>query len=388
MLSLPKSRHMSPATASLSNSLAKLAQHSFAVEGLAFSFELTTPTPTHNGQVQCFKIEVNGASALIRIDKRLAGYLSELWLSNWEAGTKLPDFIKSMVCMGKFADFLEKSIGEIRITREKCSFQKAAQNLWIELYSDGKKFAIALRPDVAFSALINTAVPDLAVPGRMPVYLPWFVKLGTSRLPAAVLKLARAGDMLRVQKHRLGASAAHLHMQGIGTFDGQIAQTSFHLANLYRGGSMNGPETDDDFMLEDDEGLWPEGRDNDVERVDTTDFSDNADDCGDLAGGAGVPLDEISRPEGKDKASDESPVDPYLTGDLLGVVPVTVEFVLASSRMGLSEVAQLRPGSVVELNCGLSDRVNVRVNGITMGAGYLYQIGDQVGLRLESWRGG
>ena len=72
--------------------------------------------------------------------------------------------------------------------------------------------------------------------------------------------------------------------------------------------------------------------------------------------------------------------------NLVDRLSVNIDFVLASQRVSLSDLAAWGPGRVVDLGLDLTGPVHVQLNGMHAGHGHLVQIGDRVGIRIERWR--
>jgi flagellar motor switch/type III secretory pathway protein FliN len=54
--------------------------------------------------------------------------------------------------------------------------------------------------------------------------------------------------------------------------------------------------------------------------------------------------------------------------------------------MPLSEVANLRAGSFIELGLDLAEPVILKLNDAVFGTGQLVRIGDQIGVQIERWK--
>ena len=76
-------------------------------------------------------------------------------------------------------------------------------------------------------------------------------------------------------------------------------------------------------------------------------------------------------------------------GDLrkpnLATLPVRVHIVLSQLEMTLAELNQLRPGSIIELDCEKSESVQLAVNGKITGEGELVEIEGRIGVRILNW---
>ncbi|HWD24090.1 MAG TPA: flagellar motor switch protein FliN [Acidimicrobiales bacterium] len=69
--------------------------------------------------------------------------------------------------------------------------------------------------------------------------------------------------------------------------------------------------------------------------------------------------------------------------DILADVPLEIEVTLGTSRMTIRDVRQLGIGSVVELDRGHTDPVDITVNGKFFGKGELVVVDDQnFGVRI------
>lgn len=67
-------------------------------------------------------------------------------------------------------------------------------------------------------------------------------------------------------------------------------------------------------------------------------------------------------------------------------LPMHLEVLLRRKTMPLSEVANLRAGSFIELGIDLAEPVILKLNDAVFGTGQLVQIGDQIGVQIERWK--
>jgi flagellar motor switch protein FliN/FliY len=73
-----------------------------------------------------------------------------------------------------------------------------------------------------------------------------------------------------------------------------------------------------------------------------------------------------------------------LLNTLIDHVDVTVETYVGSSRLSIAELNALKTGSVLPLDAGLNDMVEVRVNGVVIAYGELVAVGDKFGVRITA----
>ena len=89
-----------------------------------------------------------------------------------------------------------------------------------------------------------------------------------------------------------------------------------------------------------------------------------------------------------DEAYSEDQTERFLNPvDALDIA-IPLEFVLTELQLPFSEIAALRNGSVIGLDKTLTDPVEIRANGYPLGSGYLYRVGDQIGVKISNWRAG
>ena len=67
---------------------------------------------------------------------------------------------------------------------------------------------------------------------------------------------------------------------------------------------------------------------------------------------------------------------------LVNHVDVKLEAILGEARMTISDLLSLKPDSVVPLEAGLGQRVELRLNGVPVATGELVAAGDRFGVRL------
>ncbi|HEX9933334.1 MAG TPA: FliM/FliN family flagellar motor switch protein [Allosphingosinicella sp.] len=67
---------------------------------------------------------------------------------------------------------------------------------------------------------------------------------------------------------------------------------------------------------------------------------------------------------------------------LIDAVEVTLEAFLGEARMTVAELAALKRESVIPLDAGLNQSVELRLNGVAVATGELVAVGDSFGVRL------
>ncbi|KWD82846.1 type III secretion system cytoplasmic ring protein SctQ [Burkholderia ubonensis] len=186
------------------------------------------------------------------------------------------------------------------------------------------------------------------------VRLPGRVRLGSRRLPLAVLRSLRPGDvLLDLAPAALGAArAGPLH-----AWWGARRATQWHATVLIEGTTMTMIETPD-----------------------TADDLDEPIVAGDLP--AGSPADSPADPP-DDDAPDVAP-EPADLGDV--DLPVHVE--IDTLSLSIAELAALRPGYVLELPLAARDvPVRLVAYGQAIGGGRLVAVGAHLGVRIDRMAG-
>lgn len=69
-------------------------------------------------------------------------------------------------------------------------------------------------------------------------------------------------------------------------------------------------------------------------------------------------------------------------GDLLRSVKVTLEAHLGRAEMTVDELMALKSGSVVSLESGLADHLDLYLNGTLVARGVVVAVGDKFGVRI------
>jgi flagellar motor switch protein FliN len=92
------------------------------------------------------------------------------------------------------------------------------------------------------------------------------------------------------------------------------------------------------------------------------------------------PLTSGSGPEGRSVGS-ASPLQSQ-TPDFLLDVRLTVSVEVGRAQMPVRQVMELGPGSIVELQRGASEPVDVFANGRCIGRGEIVVVGEQFGVRI------
>ncbi|MFA8393974.1 type III secretion system cytoplasmic ring protein SctQ [Burkholderia ubonensis] len=207
--------------------------------------------------------------------------------------------------------------------------------------------------DALAARLRGERLPDAA--GLLArVRLPGRVRLGSRRLPLAVLRSLRPGDvLLDLAPAALGAArAGPLH-----AWWGARRATQWHATVLIEGTTMTMIETPD-----------------------TADDLDEPIVAGDLP--AGSPADSPADPP-DDDALDVAP-EPADLGDV--DLPVHVE--IDTLSLSIAELAALRPGYVLELPLAARDvPVRLVAYGQAIGGGRLVAVGAHLGVRIDRMAG-
>ncbi|KVG30430.1 type III secretion system cytoplasmic ring protein SctQ [Burkholderia ubonensis] len=207
--------------------------------------------------------------------------------------------------------------------------------------------------DALAARLRGERLPDAA--GQLArVRLPGRVRLGSRRLPLAVLRSLRPGDvLLDLAPAALGvAPAGPLH-----AWWGARRATQWHATVLIEGTTMTMIETPD-----------------------TADDLDEPIVAGDLP--AGSPADSPADPP-DDDAPGAAP-EPADLGDV--DLPVHVE--IDTLSLSIAELAALRPGYVLELPLAARDvPVRLVAYGQAIGGGRLVAVGAHLGVRIDRMAG-
>ncbi|OJA38555.1 type III secretion system cytoplasmic ring protein SctQ [Burkholderia ubonensis] len=207
--------------------------------------------------------------------------------------------------------------------------------------------------DALAARLRGERLPDAA--GQLArMRLPGRVRLGSRRLPLAVLRSLRPGDvLLDLAPAALGAArAGPLH-----AWWGARRATQWHATVLIEGTTMTMIETPD-----------------------TADDLDEPIVAGDLP--AGSPADSSADPP-DDDAPGAAP-EPADLGDV--DLPVHVE--IDTLSLSIAELAALRPGYVLELPLAARDvPVRLVAYGQAIGGGRLVAVGAHLGVRIDRMAG-
>ncbi|OJA26250.1 type III secretion system cytoplasmic ring protein SctQ [Burkholderia ubonensis] len=207
--------------------------------------------------------------------------------------------------------------------------------------------------DALAARLRGERLPDAA--GQLArVRLPGRVRLGSRRLPLAVLRSLRPGDvLLDLAPAALGAArAGPLH-----AWWGARRATQWHATVLIEGTTMTMIETPD-----------------------TADDLDEPIVAGDLP--AGSPADSPADPP-----DDDAPGAAPELADL-GDVDLPVHVEIDTLSLSIAELAALRPGYVLELPLAARDvPVRLVAYGQAIGGGRLVAVGAHLGVRIDRMAG-
>ncbi|KVV37429.1 type III secretion protein [Burkholderia ubonensis] len=207
--------------------------------------------------------------------------------------------------------------------------------------------------DALAARLRGERLPDAA--GQLArVRLPGRVRLGSRRLPLAVLRSLRPGDvLLDLAPAALGAArAGPLH-----AWWGARRATQWHATVLIEGTTMTMIET-----------------------------PDTADDLDEPIVAGGLPADSPtdSRADPPDDDAPGAAPEPADLGDV--DLPVHVE--IDTLSLSIAELAALRPGYVLELPLAARDvPVRLVAYGQAIGGGRLVAVGAHVGVRIDRMAG-
>jgi len=83
-----------------------------------------------------------------------------------------------------------------------------------------------------------------------------------------------------------------------------------------------------------------------------------------------------------DDASAETHAEPDMSLDVILDVPVTLSLEVGRTRMPIRNLLQLNQGSVVELERGAGEPLDVFVNGTLIAHGEVVVVNDRFGVRL------
>ncbi len=93
--------------------------------------------------------------------------------------------------------------------------------------------------------------------------------------------------------------------------------------------------------------------------------------------------EELSK-EPAQEQTQEKPPSPKISEELQRLldIPLNIEVVIGSTVIPLGNLIQLGPGSVVELDRGIEDPVDIFVNGKLIAKGEMVIVGDKFGVRI------
>lgn len=111
----------------------------------------------------------------------------------------------------------------------------------------------------------------------------------------------------------------------------------------------------------------------------------------DLAAQWASMLENQQNPESKDlgkteeKESKESgsiPDDIAKKLELILDIPVTISFEVGSRKLQIEDIVKLSPSSIVELNKNIDQPIDIKVNGVLVAKGELYQVEDKFAVKI------
>lgn len=91
----------------------------------------------------------------------------------------------------------------------------------------------------------------------------------------------------------------------------------------------------------------------------------------------------ITEPSTKTGQAVAQPVKPVaINPQLLHAMQVTIEAHLGCSEMSVEELMALKSGSVVTLDTGLSEQLDLYLNGTLVARGTIVAVGEKFGIRI------
>lgn len=76
------------------------------------------------------------------------------------------------------------------------------------------------------------------------------------------------------------------------------------------------------------------------------------------------------------------PVDISKRLELILDIPVTVSFEIGSRKLQIEDIVKLSPSSIVELNKNIDQPIDIKVNGVLVAKGELYQVEDKFAVKI------
>lgn len=76
------------------------------------------------------------------------------------------------------------------------------------------------------------------------------------------------------------------------------------------------------------------------------------------------------------------PVDISKRLELILDIPITVSFEIGSRKLQIEDIVKLSPSSIVELNKNIDQPIDIKVNGVLVAKGELYQVEDKFAVKI------
>jgi len=83
------------------------------------------------------------------------------------------------------------------------------------------------------------------------------------------------------------------------------------------------------------------------------------------------------------EASNSVAVAPISQG--IETLPISLEIRLKEKRVTLRELVDFQPDTVIPFGLDLKEEVSLFANNMNVGSGHLVQVGDRVGVQIDSW---
>ncbi len=83
------------------------------------------------------------------------------------------------------------------------------------------------------------------------------------------------------------------------------------------------------------------------------------------------------------KSTPSAESNPGIRKTVLDELPITLEAILGTAQVKVSELTGLAPGDSLTLERKLGDAVEVRLNGVAVAYGELVAVGENFGVRIQ-----
>lgn len=89
-------------------------------------------------------------------------------------------------------------------------------------------------------------------------------------------------------------------------------------------------------------------------------------------------------PQSPEKVETHSQIDSHLAKklDLILDIPVSISFEVGSRKMQIEDIVKLSPSSIVELDRYIDQPIDIKVNGVLVAKGELYQVDDSFAVKI------